>query len=86
MAPQTKACAFAFEVSRDAGRVCFRWRPIADFLKFELRRAPPCEHPAEWLEENANPVEPTRQATGSRSLAANRGRTGCGASAAFGGA
>jgi hypothetical protein len=86
MVPETKACAFAFEVSLYAGRFCFRWRPIADFLKLELRRAPPGEHADEWLEENASPVEPIRQAAGNRSLAANGGRTDRGASAAIGGA
>jgi hypothetical protein len=83
--PQAKPCAFAFEVSLYGGRFCFRWRPIADFLKLELRGAPPAEHAAaEWLDENANPVEPVRQAAGNSSVAANRGRTGRGASAAPG--
>src|SRR2546423_8728219 len=86
MAPQTKACAFAFEVSLYAGRFCFRWPPIADFVKLELRRTLPDEHAPEWVEENANRVEPVKQAASNRSLAANRGRAGRGASAAIGGA
>jgi hypothetical protein len=47
MGLQTKACACAFEVSIYAGRLCSRWRPSADFLKLEVRRAPPGEHATE---------------------------------------
>ena len=50
MVPETKACAFAFEVSLYAGRFWFRCRSITDFLKLELRRAPASQHAAEWLE------------------------------------
>src|SRR5258708_10107412 len=65
---------------------CFRRLRVADFLELELRRAPRDEHAAKWLEQNPNPVEPVLRVARSRSLAANRGRTGYRAPTALGGA